>query len=57
MLEEVVVIVWAEERLDSNWNVDCNNGNVLYGIRKKLWTTVFWTSKSIVISEASTNGI
>ena len=57
MLEEVVVIVWAEERLDSIWNVDCNNGNVLYGIRKKLWTTVFWTSKSIVISEASTNGI
>ena len=57
MLEEVVVIVWPEERLDSIWNVDCNNGNVLYGIRKKLWTTVFWTSKSIVISEASTNGI
>ena len=57
MLEEVVVIVWAEERLDSIWNVDCNNGKVLYGIRKKLWTTVFWTSKSIVISEASTNGI
>ena len=57
MLEEVVVIVWAEERLDYIWNVDCNNGKVLYGIRKKLWTTVFWTSKSIVISEASTNGI
>ena len=57
MLEEVVVIVWAEERLDSIWNVDCNNGKVLYGIRKKLWTTVFWTSKSIIISEASTNGI
>ena len=57
MLEEVVVIIWAEERLDSIWNVDCNNGNVLYGIRKKLWTIVFWTSKSIVISEASTNGI
>ena len=57
MLEEVVVIVWAEELLDSIWNVDCNNGKVLYGFRKKLWTTVFWTSKSIVISEASTNGI
>ena len=57
MLEEVVVIVWPEERLDSIWNVDYNNGNVLYGIRKKLWTTVFWTSKSIVISEDSTNGI
>ena len=57
MLEEVVVIVWPEERLDSIWNVDCNNGNVLYGIRKKLWTTAFWTRKSILISEASTNGI
>ena len=57
MLEEVVVIVWAEERLDSISTVDCNNGNVLYGIRKKLWTTVFWTSKSVVISEVSTNGI
>ena len=57
MLEEVVVIVWAEERLDSISTVDCNNGNVYCGIRKKLWTTVFWTSKSIVISEASTNGI
>ena len=57
MLEEVVVIVWAEERLDSISTVDCGNGNVYCGIRKKLWTTVFWTSKSIVISEASTNGI
>ena len=57
MLEEVVVIVCAEERLDSISTVDCNNVNVLYGIRKKLWTTVFWTSKSIVISEDSTNGI
>ena len=57
MLDEVVVIVWAEERLDSILTVDCNNGNVLYGIRKKLWTTIFWTSKSIVISEVSTNGI
>ena len=57
MLEEVVVIVWAEERLDSIWTLGCSNGNVLCGIRKKLWTTVFWTSKSIVISEASTNGI
>ena len=57
MLEEVVVIVWAEERLDSIWTLECSNGNVLSGIRKKLWTTFFWTSKSIVISEASTNGI
>ena len=57
ILEEVVVIVWVEERLDSIWTVDCTNGNVYCGIRKKLWTTVFWTSKSIVISEASTNGI
>ena len=56
MLEEVVVIVWVEERLDSIWTVDCSNGNVHCGIRKKLWTTVFSTSKSILISEASTNG-
>ena len=57
MLEDGVVIVWVEERLDSIWTVDCSVGNVLYGIRKKFWTTVFCTSKSIVISEASTNGI
>ena len=57
MLEEVHVIVWLEERLDSNSTADVNVGNVLCGIRKKLWTTVFCTSKSILISEASTNGI
>ena len=57
MLEEVVVIVWVEERLDSFWTVDCSNGNVLCGIRKKLWTTVFCTSKSILIYEPTTNGI
>ena len=57
MLEEVVLIVWAEERLDSILTVDCSVGNVVCGIRKKLWTTVFSTSKSILISEASTNGI
>ena len=57
MLEEVVVIVWIEERLDSIWTVDRSNGNVLSGIRKGLWTTPFCTSKSIVISEGSTNGI
>ena len=57
MLEEDVVIVWVEERLYSIWTVDCSNGNVLYGIHKKLWTTVFFTSKSILISKASTNGI
>ena len=57
MLEEVVVMVWVEERLDSISTVDCSNGNVLCKIGKKLWTTVFWTSKSILISEASTNGI
>ena len=56
MLEEVVVNVWLEERLLSIWTVDSSNGNVLCEIRKKLWTTVFCTSKSIVISEASTNG-
>ena len=57
MLEEIVVIVWVEERLDSISTVDCSNRNVFSGIRKNLWTTVFCTSKSIVISKASTNGI
>ena len=57
MLEDVVVIFRVEERLYSIWIVDCSNGNVLCGIRKKLWTTVFCTSKSFVISEVSTNGI
>ena len=57
MLEEVVVIVWVEEQLDFILTVDCSNGNVLCGIRKKLWTTVFGTTKSIIISEASTNAI
>ena len=57
MLEEVVLIVWGEERLDSIWTVDWSVGNVVSGIRKKLWTTVFCASKSIHISEASTNGI
>ena len=57
MLEEDDVIVWIEERLDSITTVDCSVWNVLSGIRKKLWTSVFCTSKSIVISEASTNGI
>ena len=57
MLEEVVVIVCVEERLDSIWTVDCSVGNVVCGIREKLWTIVFCTIKSILISEASTNGI
>ena len=57
MLEEVHVILWVEERLYCISNVHCSNGNVLSGIRKKLWTTVFFPCKSIVISEASTNGI
>ena len=57
MLEEDDVIVWVEKRLDSISNVDGSIRNVLCGIRKKLWTTVFCTSKSIVISWASTNGI
>ena len=57
MLEDGVIIVWVEERLDSIWTVDCSVGNVLYEIGKKFWTTVFCTSKSMVISEASTNGI
>ena len=57
MLEEVVVMIYVEERLDSIWTVDGSVGNVVCGIRKKLWTTVFCTCKSILISEASTNGI
>ena len=57
MLGEVLVIVWVEERLDSISAVDGSVGNVLCGIRKKLWTTVFCTSKRILISEASRNGI
>ena len=57
MLEEDDVIVWIEERLDSITTVDGSVGNVLCGIRKKLWTSVFCTIKSIDISEASTNGI
>ena len=57
MLEEDDVIVCVEERLDSNSNVDGSVGNVLCGMRKKLWTIVFCTSKSNVFSEPSTNGI
>ena len=57
MLEEVVVIVWVEEGLFSIWTVDSSYGNVLCGIRKKLWKTVLCTSKSIVISVAHTNAI
>ena len=57
MLEEVVVMVWVEEWLDSIWTVDCSVGNVVSRIRKKLWRTVFCTSKSIVISEGSSSGI
>ena len=36
MLDEVVLIVWPEERFDSIWYVDCTVGNVLCGIRKKI---------------------
>ena len=57
MLEEVHIIVWVEERLDSISTVDGSVGNVICVIRKKLWTTVFCTSKSMPISEISTNGI
>ena len=57
MLEDVVVIFCVEERLDSIWTVDCSVGNVVFGIRKKLWTTVFCTSKSVVISEVSSRDI
>ena len=57
MLEEVVDIFWLEERFDYISTLDCSNGNVLCAIRKNLSTIVFCTSKSIVISEASTNVI
>ena len=57
MLEEDDVILWVEKRLDSISNVDDSIWNVLCGIRKKLWTTVFCISKSIVISKACKNGI
>ena len=43
MLEEVRVIVSLEERLDSISTADGSVGNVLCGIRKKLWTTVFFS--------------
>ena len=48
MLEEVDVIVCVEERLDSISTLDGSVGNVLCGIRKKLWTSVFCTSKWIL---------
>ena len=57
MLEEVHIIIWVKERLDSISTVDGSVGNVLCGIRKKLWTTIFCTNKSIVISDISTNVI
>ena len=57
MLEKDDVIVWVEERLDSISTMDGSVGNVLCAIRKKFWTSVFCTSKSFVISEASKNGI
>ena len=57
MLEEVVVIFWVEEQLDPIWTVDCSYWNVPCVIRKELWRTDFCTNKSILISEASTNGI
>ena len=34
MLEEVVVIVWVEERVHSILTMDCSVGNVVCGIRK-----------------------
>ena len=57
MLEEDDVIVRVEEPLHSISTEDGSVGYVLNGIGKKLWTSVFCTSKSIVISEDSTNGI
>ena len=57
MLEEVHVNVWVEKRLDSISTLDGSVANVLCGIRKKLWTKIFCTHKSIVISDITTNVI
>ena len=57
MLKEDDIIVWVEEPLDSISTLDRIVRNELCGIAKKFWTSVFSTSKSIVITEASTNGI
>ena len=57
MLEKDDIIVLIEERLDSISTVDGSVENVLCRIRKKLWISVFYTCKSIVYSEDSTNGI
>ena len=57
MLEKDDIIFWVEERIDSILTLDRIVGNVPCGIRKKLWTSVFCTSKSIVISESFTNVI
>ena len=57
MLEKDDIIFWVEERVDSILTLDRIVGNVPCAIRKKLWTSVFCTSKSIVISESSTNVI
>ena len=57
MLEEDDIIFWVKEQLDSISTLDRIVGNVLCGIRKKLWTSVFCSTKSIVITEAFTNVI
>ena len=36
MLEEVVIIVWVEERLDSIWTVDCSVANVVFRNPQKI---------------------
>ena len=41
MFDKVVVIVLVEERLDSIQTADGRTGNVICGIRKHLWTTLF----------------
>ena len=46
MLEEVVVIVWVEERLDSIWTVDCTSGDVLCGIRKRI-VNIVWVEERL----------
>ena len=57
MLEKVVIIVLVENGLIPSelWTLALET--YFGGTRKKLRTTVFCSSKTIVISEASINGI
>ena len=41
MFVKIVLMVLVEERLDSIQTVDGRTGNVICGIRKHVWTTLF----------------